>query len=597
MTSIKILLAGLFLFLAVVILFVAGASSVRADDIIVDIRDLDEGDLAVDGFEMKNKVKVSIHAIGAELIKSDDDMYAYGWIIESDTREPVWVLQSEDTRRYDGSRYIREYEDDVTLRPGRYEVYYFVGHPYMFSGTYINIDGLDDLFDNLGVIFDGFDDDDDNDDGKYRYSSLDDVEEFMLSIRGPEGSFEKFSPVDEHGRNAIVNFTKVEDDFYEKKGFTLKKDMALNVIALGEYSSSDRVFVDFGWIIDANSREKVWQMDKWNTSWAGGGRKNRSFVGDINLPAGDYIAAFSTDESHAFGEWNTAPPVDPLHYGLQIVVTDESDLKYVEDYEDSFSEAVIISLTKMRDGRFKQKGFTIKKETDLHIYAIGEYGYSDEFVDYGWIENLDEGDVVWEMTEDNTDHAGGAKKNRKFDGVVTLPPGNYMVYFVTDDSHSYRRWNQSPPIDREMWGVSIYGVGKNFDTDAVKLFDDYEGSPNVLVNLIGIGDDEEARERFTLDKPQKVHVFALGEGRSGDMFDYGWIENAKTGEIIWEMTYRKTRHAGGADKNRKVNTTIFLESGDYYAYFVTDGSHSFPDFNASRPLTPQKWGITINKTD
>ncbi|MBN2227505.1 MAG: hypothetical protein JW763_09085 [candidate division Zixibacteria bacterium] len=594
MTSIKILLAGLFLFLAVVVLVVAGASVVRADDVIVDIRDLDEGDLAVDGFEMKNKVKVSIHAIGAELIKSDDDMYAYGWIIDADTREPVWVMEPEDTRRYDDSRYVREYEDDLTLKPGRYEAYYFVGRPNMFSGSSIHIDGLGELLDELGVVFGEVDDEDIVD---LRSSVAEDLEDFMLEVRGPEGSFGKFNPVDEHRRTAIVDFTKVEDDFYEKKGFTLKKDLTVNIIALGEYSSSDRVFVDFGWIIDANSREKVWQMDKWNTSWAGGGRKNRGFVGDVNLPAGSYVAAYSTDETHAFGEWNTAPPVDPLHYGLLISARSEDDLKYVEAYEDKFSESVVISLTKMRDSRFKQKGFTLDKEADIHIYAIGEYGYSDEFVDYGWIENVDEGDIVWEMTEENTDHAGGAKKNRKFDGVITLPPGNYMVYYVTDDSHSYRRWNQSPPIDREMWGITLYGVGKSFNVDEVKLFDDYAGSPNILVNLTGIGDNEEARERFTLDSPQKIRISALGEGRSGDMFDYGWIENAKTGEVIWEMTYRKTRHAGGADKNRKVNTTIFLEAGEYNAYFVTDGSHSFPDFNASRPNTPQKWGITISKTD
>ncbi len=594
MTSIKILLAGLFLFLAVVVLFVAGASAVRADDVIVDIRDLAEGDLAVDGFEMKNKVKVSIHAIGAELIKSDDDMYAYGWIIDADTREPVWVMEPEDTRRYSGARYVREYEDDLTLKPGRYEAYYFVGHPQMFSGTSVIINDFGEFFNELGVIFDGLNDDDVVD---IRTTSDDDIEDFMLIIRGPEDSFEKFNPVEEHGRTAIVNFTKVEDDFYEKKGFTLKKDMTVNIIALGEYSSSDRVFVDFGWIINADNRDKVWQMDKWNTSWVGGGRKNRGFIGDVSLPAGNYVAAYSTDETHAFGEWNTAPPVDPLHYGLMISAQDADDLKYVEDYEDTFSEAVIISLTKIRNSRFKQKGFTLEKETEIHVFAIGEYGYSDEFVDFGWIENLDEGEVVWEMTEDNTDHAGGAKKNRKFDGVITLPPGNYMVYYVTDDSHAYRRWNQSPPIDREMWGITLYGVGKNFNADAIKQFDDYTGSPNMLVNLTGIGDDEEARERFTLDSPQKIRISALGEGRSGDMYDYGWIENAETGEIIWEMTYRKTRHAGGADKNRKVNTTIFLEAGEYYAYFITDGSHSFPDFNASRPNTPQKWGITISKTD
>jgi hypothetical protein len=79
------------------------------------------------------------------------------------------------------------------------------------------------------------------------------------------------------------------------------------------------------------------------------------------------------------------------------------------------------------------------------------------------------------------------------------------------------------------------------------------------------------------------------------MFDYGWIVNKKNGETVWEMTYRMTRHAGGADKNRKVESEIYLEPGLYEAHFETDDSHSFPDFNAARPDMPQKWGITIIK--
>ncbi len=67
------------------------------------------------------------------------------------------------------------------------------------------------------------------------------------------------------------------------------------------------------------------------------------------------------------------------------------------------------------------------------------------------------------------------------------------------------------------------------------------------------------------------------------------------GETVWEMTYRMTRPAGGDEKNRKVDTQISLEAGEYIAHFVTDDSHSFPNFNAARPDAPQKWGITITR--
>ena len=187
------------------------------------------------------------------------------------------------------------------------------------------------------------------------------------------------------------------------------------------------------------------------------------------------------------------------------------------------------------------------------------------------------------------------KKNRRFDGIVSLPAGSYMVYYVSDDSHAYRRWNVSAPFEPEMWGITIYGVGKDFDASQINTFEEMPEVSGVLVNLTGIGDDEEVRKSFQITETQKVHIFALGEGKDGEMYDFGWIEDASTGDIIWEMTYRKTRHAGGDRKNRQVDTYITLEPGEYDAYFETDDSHSFPDFNASRPNQPHKWGITISK--
>jgi hypothetical protein len=87
---------------------------------------------------------------------------------------------------------------------------------------------------------------------------------------------------------------------------------------------------------------------------------------------------------------------------------------------------------------------------------------------------------------------------------------------------------------------------------------------------------------------------AIGEGKSNYMYDYGWIED-ESGEIIWEMTYRKTYHAGGASKNRTAVANITLRSGKYTAYFVTDDSHSYEGFNASPPDDPERWGMVITQ--
>ena len=77
------------------------------------------------------------------------------------------------------------------------------------------------------------------------------------------------------------------------------------------------------------------------------------------------------------------------------------------------------------------------------------------------------------------------------------------------------------------------------------------------------------------------------------MVDYGWIENAKSGEVVWEMTYGMTFHAGGARKNRVVNTTILLDKGEYRLRYVSDDSHSYNDWNSDPPDDPTMWGITL----
>ncbi|PKK82951.1 MAG: hypothetical protein CVT49_11200 [candidate division Zixibacteria bacterium HGW-Zixibacteria-1] len=573
-------------FLAAGMVLGAWVEVALAEEVIVDMRGFYEGDLVVDGFELKSETRLSIYAIGAQL-KQSDDMYAYGWIINADSREPVWVLNEQETRRYKKTKNIREYKDEITLPAGRYEIYYYAGKPYFLGDINISIGDLEEAIGLLDYIFR-------DDDEKYEYYS-EDIEDLALLIKAPDGSFTKFNPIPELCKDVVIDFTRPEAEFAGKKGFTLKKEMTLKIEAIGEYISDDRVFVDFGWIIDADSRKRVWQMDKWNTSWAGGGRKNRGFDGDVTLPAGNYVAYFVTDDSHSFGDWNVMPPYDPLHYGMLVSFVKEGEAGNVSEYVDDYTEPIVVQINRVGNDQFKSQGFTLKKDAGLHIVALGEFGYQDDFVDYGWIENLDDGNIVWEMKEEDTQHAGGSKKNRRFDGIVTLPAGNYMAFYVTDGSHAYRRWNESAPFEPTMWGITIYGAGKKFDASIVKTFDELPPNTNTLVNLTGIGDGENVRKSFKLDRSQKVHIFALGEGKGGEMYDFGWIENSSTGNIIWEMTYRKTRHAGGDQKNRKVDTYITLEPGEYDVYFETDDSHSFPNFNASRPDQPHKWGITITK--
>ncbi|MBV9928534.1 MAG: serine hydrolase [Acidobacteria bacterium] len=113
-----------------------------------------------------------------------------------------------------------------------------------------------------------------------------------------------------------------------------------------------------------------------------------------------------------------------------------------------------------------------------------------------------------------------------------------------------------------------------------------------VAKISEVTDNEDKVAEFTLPRETSVRVFAQGEGGGGQMFDYGWIENAETGKVVWEMKAAETSHAGGAEKNRKVDATLSLPAGRYRLHYKSDESHSFDNWNAPPPEI-NFWGVAL----
>lgn len=113
-----------------------------------------------------------------------------------------------------------------------------------------------------------------------------------------------------------------------------------------------------------------------------------------------------------------------------------------------------------------------------------------------------------------------------------------------------------------------------------------------IVEITGVQDNADQTTGFTLPQEQSVRVFAIGEGQNGEMFDYGWIEDEKTGKRVWEMKQPETTPAGGAPKNRLIDATVTLPAGRYKLRYKTDDSHSFDNWNAFPPAF-NFWGIAL----
>jgi CubicO group peptidase (beta-lactamase class C family) len=134
--------------------------------------------------------------------------------------------------------------------------------------------------------------------------------------------------------------------------------------------------------------------------------------------------------------------------------------------------------------------------------------------------------------------------------------------------------------------MKMYGelFSKPFPEDLAKM--------SVVAQLVKVVDNEDKTVEFSLPRAQQVRIFSIGEGQAGEMFDYGWIENADKGISVWEMQEKETTHAGGAGKNRKVDVVISLEPGKYKLRYKTDDSHSFDHWNALPPEI-NFWGIAV----
>ena len=548
---------------------------VSADDAntILQIYDIYPDQVVMKGFTLNKKLEIEIQAT-VGIVEKKNYMLSACWILNAENRALVWECSVANSKIIARKRELK-YQGKLNLIKGSYEVYYSLN-----PTLYLDVDDI------LNQVFKG---------SKKSRSS----QEWGVTVKLSHGEAElqfvhEYIPPQKEP--AFVQITKLRDNQLSKKGFSISRPLKLRLYAIGEGSKKNREVYDYGWIIDANSRERIWEMSHRNTEHAGGALKNIKFDDIIRLPAGDYLVYFVTDDSHSPKKWNALPPYDPNHWGITLWSMEKNgDKGAVKEYEE-FEPEPIIELTHIRNYQFEMDGFTLKRDADLRIFALGEYSRSrGKFVDYGWIVDVYSREKVWQMDYKNTEHAGGGKKNRVFDNVVNFQAGSYLVYYITDDSHAYKSWNVQKPLQQEAWGITIYPAEKNLSPDDVQKYRE-DNDRNILAQIIRVRNKEKLIVNFSLDQPAKIRIYAIGEGDRREMYDYGWIEDGN-GYNVWKMKYKETKHAGGSRKNRLFNNVITLEKGDYLVRYKSDDSHCYRKWNDTPPEDRIHWGITVIKAE
>jgi len=535
----------------------------------VKLVDFSTRNFAVQSFKVIKSIDVTVKSFGS--LSRSKSLVARAWILRSGDRQVVWKMKKSGVKRR--SRFLVELKEKIKLSAGCYELYFAVEPETRF----VQIRGVSDLVDGLINR--------ERITQRRRRAALKWGVE--LSVDEAEFSYITVTQKCDCDFKPVVSITPVEDNSGLSEGFALCRPADLRVYAIGEGTS--RVMDDYGWIIDEDRCKVVWKMDYKRTVNAGGAAKNRKIDEVISLPAGNYRVYFVTDNSHSFEEWNAMPPDDPYFYGITLWETD-SDGSTVSDYVNRYENNIIADLSKAGRDRLYKKVFRLNKPMNVRILALGEMSGSS-FADYGWMLNLYTREVVWSMKKSNTMHAGGARKNRMFFNTIHLEPGTYEVMFLTDDSHSFGRWNEAPPFNPDAWGVTIWTEDEFSAEDVEK--DVFYRDDNVIACIKEVKNNQHRKVHFRIKNGRKVRIYSIGEAEGPDRFyDFGWIEDS-SGKIVWKPEYRMAKPAGGARKNIKIDTEIYLNEGAYTLHYKSDGSHAFGRWNSSPPYDPEYWGICV----
>lgn len=403
--------------------FVLQTADIKDSQAMVQITNIYDNEYHKKGFTLTAPVEVRIYAIG-EGSKSGREMYDFAWLTNAKTRQRIWEMKYRKTEHAGGGIKNRKFDGTLTLPAGDYIVH-FVS-------------------------------DDSHSNEKWNQMPPHDPAYYGITIWALATNFDYtiIKPLDESShRFPIVELNRIRNNRCENAGFQLLKKSKLYIFALGEGIGSENDMADFGWIINATTREFVWKMEYQHTDYAGGGQKNRVFDGFIILPPGKYIAYYRTDDSHAYNSWNVDKPWTPESWGISISCAEENCAEQVKPYQERDDADLLVQMIRIRDDEKVYQHFQTELPMQIRIYCIGE-GRDDKMFDYGWIET-DSGEKIWQMKFDKTEPAGGGKKNRLFNKTIKLQPGKYFVYYKSDDSHSYEKWNTSPPDDQDHWGITI----------------------------------------------------------------------------------------------------------------------------------------------
>lgn len=159
------------------------------------------------------------------------------------------------------------------------------------------------------------------------------------------------------------------------------------------------------------------------------------------------------------------------------------------------ARGVTRKIIEVNDSADVKEELIITNAKSFIVICTGEALQQQKY-DYGFITR--DGKLIWDFDQRKSLNAGGANKNRILIDVIKLQPGRYELNYVSDDTHSFDRWNETPPSHREFWGIQLVEVSDEEAARIKRVIEDINSSyafPSQIV--VGISSDSKGNVYFS----------------------------------------------------------------------------------------------------
>jgi ligand-binding sensor domain-containing protein/serine phosphatase RsbU (regulator of sigma subunit) len=135
---------------------------------------------------------------------------------------------------------------------------------------------------------------------------------------------------------------------------------------------------------------------------------------------------------------------------------------------------------------------------------------------------------------------------------------------------------------------------RTYDLKLLDFIDSLNTKGNTFAQIVKVGDYQDLKKEFKVDKQSDVMVVSVGEGiLVNGMLDYGWLIGEKSDTVWSQKNFNNSFYIGGNLKNRITVGIITLDKGNYTIRYKSDDSHSYGKWNAEAPIDSTLWGIQV----